>query len=260
MSDEVPTPQSLPDDKPDAGPVDSTGQSPAEEASTDAVASAESAEAAESGEAAGKRKKLPHPREVIDRLAEAWPEAFSRDPRAVRPLAIGILKQILADRPQALDGLNSQAIRRGVKFYTSSIAYHRAMLTATHRVALDGSQADEITEDMRAHAREELERIPKPARKSRGKSEPEGESTESRPRRNRRRRGRDDSGAEGPRGDRPPRRARSDRSAGGKGNGPGSSRPPQADGSAKEMAKSPAQEPQTMEEKLARLARHFSGE
>jgi len=190
---------------------------------------------AENGEKAVK-KKGPHPREVITQLAEAWPAAFFRDAREVKPLAIGVLKQMLANRPESLEGLNSQAIRRGVKFYTSSIAYHRAMLTASHRVNLDGSQSDEITQDMREHAQQQLAAIPRPERKPRAKKSVEGEGE------GRRRRGGERAGKKGAE-----QRASSRRRPGGK---PASPRAPAA------AAKQPAL---SMEDKLAQLARHFSG-
>ncbi|MFP4155223.1 MAG: ProQ/FINO family protein [Halothiobacillaceae bacterium] len=268
MSDEASNPQPPVGETPQTPPgAESSAGSPVCEAEAEAASSAESTPEG-AGEAQPKKKRLPHPREVIDRLIEAWPEVFTRDPRAVRPLAIGILKQILAARPETLDGLNSQAIRRGVKFYTSSIAYHRAMLNATHRVALDGSQADEITEDMREHARKELERIPKPVRKSR-KPEGEGSTEASRPRRARRRRAGDgaeqgaDGGADSAPGDRSSRPGRGGNEGKGRQRGPGGGR--RSDRRSDEAVASdgkPAssEPPQTMEEKLAQLAKHFSGE
>jgi len=190
---------------------------------------------AENGEKAVKQKG-PHPREVIAQLAEAWPAAFFRNAREVKPLAIGVLKQILANRPESLQGLNSKAIRRGVKFYTSRIAYHRAMLTASHRVNLDGSQSDEITEDMREYAKQQLAVIPKPERKPRAKKSGEAEGQ------SRRRRGGERAGKKGAE-----QRASSRRRPGGK---LVSSRAPAA------AVKQPAL---SMEDKLAQLARHFSG-
>ena len=190
---------------------------------------------AENGEKAVKQKG-PHPREVIAQLAEAWPAAFFRNAREVKPLAIGVLKQILANRPESLQGLNSKAIRRGVKFYTNSIAYHRAMLTASHRINLDGSQSDEITEDMREYAQQQLALIPKPERKPRAKKSVEGEG------KGRRRRGGERAGRK-----RAEQRASSRRRPGGK---PVSPRAP---------AVAVKQSALSMEDKLAQLVRHFSG-
>lgn len=127
--------------------------------------------AASTAEAAGTEQKSPaeaadkeraprvHPRDVIARFAAAWPQAFSTEPKAVKPLTVGVLKQILANRPSELDGLNSQAIRAGMKFYASRMAYHIAMLNHSHRVDLAGEQAEEITDDMRTHAQEQLDAI-----------------------------------------------------------------------------------------------------
>ncbi|MGM0516896.1 MAG: ProQ/FINO family protein [Pseudomonadota bacterium] len=112
---------------------------------------------AENGQQA--KKPRVHPREAVKRFAAAWPEAFSEDPKQVKPLAIGILQQILAERPAELDGLNSREIRTGMKFYTSRLSYHYAMKNAEHRVDLKGEPAEAVDDKARAHADEQIKAI-----------------------------------------------------------------------------------------------------
>ncbi|MDA3877211.1 MAG: ProQ/FinO family protein [Halothiobacillus sp.] len=101
-------------------------------------------------------KKRIAPQAVVARLVIAWPQAFFNDPRAVKPLAIGTLQQILANRPEALEGLNSQAIRTGIKFYTSRLSYHYGMVNNTHRITLSGEAADEVDEKAREYAKAQI--------------------------------------------------------------------------------------------------------
>jgi len=148
----------------------------AENAAPEAVASEAVASEAVASEAAAsqegaKAKPRVHPKDVVARFAAAWPEGFTTDPKAVKPLTVGVLKQILANRPAELDGLNSQAIRAGMKYYASRMAYHIAVLNHTHRVDLAGEQAEEITDDMRTHAQEQLDAIKALRAEKSGKAE-----------------------------------------------------------------------------------------
>ena len=109
----------------------------------------------------GQQAKKPrvHPRDAVKQFAAAWPEAFSEDPKQVKPLAIGILQKILADRPAELEGLNSREIRTAMKFYTSRLSYHYAMKNAEHRVDLQGKPAEPVDDKARAHADEQIKAI-----------------------------------------------------------------------------------------------------
>lgn len=107
-------------------------------------------------EASTSVKKRVHPREVIAHLAAAWPSAFFLEPRSVKPLTIGVLQQILANRPAELEGLNSQAIRTGIKFYTSRLSYHYGMVHNTHRITLAGEPAEEVDEKAREFAKTQI--------------------------------------------------------------------------------------------------------
>lgn len=105
---------------------------------------------------AGAAKKRIPPQAVVAQLIAAWPLAFFNDPRAVKPLAIGTLQQILANRPAALEGFNSHAIRTGIKFYTSRLSYHYGMVNNTHRITLAGEAADEVDDKAREFAKTQI--------------------------------------------------------------------------------------------------------
>lgn len=123
------------------------------------------------------KKPRVHPRQAVKQFSQAWPEVFSADFKNVKPLAIGILQEILKQRPAELDGLNSQAIRSAMKFYTSRLAYHHAMLKHEHRINLDGSEAETIDDGAREHAQAQIEAIQK-VRAERQKNDDETENTE----------------------------------------------------------------------------------
>jgi ProP effector len=108
---------------------------------------------------AGSAKKRIPPQAVVAQLIAAWPLAFFNDPRAVKPLAIGTLQQILANRPAALEGFNSHAIRTGLKFYTSRLSYHYGMVHNTHRITLAGEAADEVDDKAREFAKTQIAAI-----------------------------------------------------------------------------------------------------
>ncbi|MGE4355955.1 ProQ/FINO family protein [Halothiobacillus sp.] len=216
------------------------------------------------------KKRVP-PQEVIARLVAAWPSAFFAEPRSVKPLTIGVLQQILANRPAELDGLNSHAIRTGIKFYTSRLSYHYGMVHNTHRITLAGEPAEEVDDKAREFAKAQIVAI-KQQREARQKASqaeqnPEDaasgaqaadESAEGKkPSRSKQaRKPRPANGSEGkgrdadagtPSGQRP-RRPRRDQA-----------RPPRSDKpvASATQAAAPATENLSMEEKLARLAQHF---
>lgn len=211
------------------------------------------------------KKRVP-PQEVIARLVAAWPLAFFSEPRSVKPLTIGVLQQILADRPAGLEGLNSHAIRTGIKFYTSRLSYHYGMVHNTHRITLAGETAEEVDDKAREFAKTQIVAI-KQQREARqatqnpsdavsgeqaaddsaeGKKPPRAkQARKSRPASGSEGKGRDgDTGA--PSGQRPSRPRRDQ------------ARPPRADKPAASGAQAaPATENLSMEEKLSRLAQHF---
>jgi len=76
------------------------------------------------------------------------------------PLAIGIDRQVLAQMPE----LSKKALRLAMRNHTQSTRYLKTMEKATVRLNLDGSNADEVTDENRSHASELLrERFKKQA-------------------------------------------------------------------------------------------------
>ncbi|MDD3609594.1 MAG: ProQ/FINO family protein [Halothiobacillaceae bacterium] len=209
-------------------------------------ASASEASANETGKP---RDKGPHPREVIARLAEAYPLAFFTEGRKVQPLAIGTLQALLSARSPLLEGLNSQAIRRALRYYTGGLAYHRAVLGSTHRIDLNGEAAGEITEEMKTHAQAQIDLIPKPERAPRRREATEGEGETRRPRKPRREGKSDGTAAAAPSGGEVRRKPRRD------GEGRGPRRAPHArPKAAGEAPRSPAQHTAPREDKPAEQA------
>lgn len=197
---------------------------------------------------AGNQPKKPrvHPREAVKQFEAAWPEAFSSDPKQVKPLAIGILQQILAERPAELDGLNSKAIRAAMKFYTSRLSYHIAMKDAEHRVDLKGEPAEPVDDKARGHAEEQIKAIHAARDAKRAEQGETEKAGEKKPRRPRKGKGKPADGK--------------DSKAAGRGQGEkrrGERRPNKGDESRKETRPDPALKNMSMEEKLDRLAQRF---
>jgi ProP effector len=231
-------------------PVDDASMTPDTEAASEQALESNAAEnaapEATASQEGAKAKPRVHPKDVVARFATAWPEAFSTDPKAVKPLTVGVLKQILANRPAELDGLNSQAIRAGMKYYASRMAYHIAVLNHSHRVDLAGEQAEEITDDMRTHAQEQLDAIKALRAEKSGKAD--GDKPRKKGSGPRRKGPRDGDAAEG-------------RSTGGrrkKGPQRSSDRRRHEAGGRGQAAEAPKMDENlSMEEKLARLAERF---
>ena len=68
--------------------------------------------------------------------------------REFRPLAIGLDKLIRAEMPE----IAVKSLRQALAFHTKSTPYLKAMASATVRYNLDGSEADAVTDEHRAHA------------------------------------------------------------------------------------------------------------
>ncbi len=113
----------------------------------------------DSAKADQKRERAQRTREFLDALIQRYPDCFSKDPARVQPLAIGIQKPLraaLADDPE-LKETPGWLVRQALALYTRSPAYLEATLNATHRVNLDGSQADAVSDQAREFARERRE-------------------------------------------------------------------------------------------------------
>jgi hypothetical protein len=72
-------------------------------------------------------------RELLDVLRDRWPRAFPRDYRQVRPLALGISRDIATHLPEQPCGRISSAI--GIFQYLTGPAYFRAVLRGGHATA-----------------------------------------------------------------------------------------------------------------------------
>lgn len=235
------------------------------EAPVDAVADESNADSEQKVEKSAK-KRVP-PQEVVARLVAAWPLAFFSDPRSVKPLAIGVLQQILAARPAELEGLNSHAIRTGIKFYTSRLSYHYGMVHNTHRITLAGESAEEVDDKAREFAKAQILAIKQQREARHAAQNPPGDTVG------------EAGGDESAEGKKPPRakQGRKPRPAPrGEGKARGEStdgspsaqrprrprrdqlRPPRAEKrAATEAPAASSTENLSMEEKLARLAQHF---
>ena len=87
---------------------------------------------------------------LLAELRTRWPHLFTRPV----PLAKGINKMIAAEMGSAAPP--RQALGRALSYWTQGRAYLEAVAAGTHRMALDGLDAGEPTEDERQHAREVL--------------------------------------------------------------------------------------------------------
>ena len=145
-------PVSLPvaaDAAPESAPVAAT----AEEPSTDAAAPANSepAESAEPAEPAETAAKAPL-EDCGPQLKKLYPALFSNPPK---PLKLRIQADIQARSPGQFTKPQLSAFLRR---YTGSHAYLNALVKATHRFDLDGNPGDELSDEHRNAATEELQR------------------------------------------------------------------------------------------------------
>lgn len=104
-------------------------------------------------------------RKLLKELQEKF--AVFRD---CQPLAIGIDKQVIAQMPE----VSRKLLRTALGIHTHSLRYLKEMEKATMRHNLDGSAADEVTEEHRAHAGVSLkERLKKNAEQHKAKRKAE---------------------------------------------------------------------------------------
>ncbi len=250
-------PEVTTDSTPEATPEPPDESAPAEAEPTDATPA--EATSAETAPTEGNQPKKPrvHPREAVKQFEAAWPEVFSSDPKQVKPLAIGILQQILADRPAELDGLNSKAIRAAMKFYTSRLSYHIAMKNAEHRVDLKGEPAEPVDDKARSHAEEQIKAIHDARDAKRAEQGETEDGGEKKPRRSRKPAGKGPrkaanagQGEKGEKGD--------TAKSGQEGSKRRGNRQPNKSGEQRKSEQSdPALKNLSMEEKLDRLAQRF---
>lgn len=113
-------------------------------------------------QAQSKREKLKQKQqaanELLAKLCVEYPDVFPKagQGRAV-PLAIGlhkVLQPIVAEW-----GFNSMTLRAAMFNYTRQLRYQNALLYASHRLNLDGTQAEEITQEQKEAAKQEIAKI-----------------------------------------------------------------------------------------------------
>jgi sRNA-binding protein len=93
-------------------------------------------------------------RELLEVFCERWPQAFPRDFHQVKPLAIGIHKDIAARLPE-------QPLRRisaviAIFQRLAGAAYYRAILRGGPRYALDGTSRGEVAPAEQEQAKRDL--------------------------------------------------------------------------------------------------------
>lgn len=109
----------------------------------------------------------------IERLAEAFPQAFFIYEARRRPLKVGIRDDILA----ALDGaMDARELAIVLRFYSSNRGYLRACRAGAPRIDLEGNPAGAVTAEEATHAVERLQaRAAKQARKAMAAPSPKPE-------------------------------------------------------------------------------------
>ena len=106
-----------------------------------------------------KRQRAERTRAFLEQLINHYPDCFTRDRDRIRPLAIGIQQQVrsaVAEQPELQD-TPAWLIRQALALYTRSPAYLDATIARRRRINLDGSDADDITDEAVAYATERRE-------------------------------------------------------------------------------------------------------
>jgi len=90
---------------------------------------------------------------TLDWLVATFPNAFSRKPKEIKPLKIGILEDIY----QHLDNLNypefnKQDIKQAIQFYSSSPMYLNCQKEDSARVDLFGQEVDVVNHEQAKYA------------------------------------------------------------------------------------------------------------
>ncbi len=99
--------------------------------------------------------KRPHPRTDLKSLAEAFTGIDLATPK---PLAIGSHAEALKTCTAQL-GWSNNRTRAVLAYYTGSLRYLWATVEDTHRINLDGTEAQPIAEADRVHAKTRLAAI-----------------------------------------------------------------------------------------------------
>jgi len=102
-----------------------------------------------------KQRRAERAREFEAMLIARYPDCFSRQKAAVRPLAVGIQEQLRDALARATDIETppNWIIKQALARYTRSPAYLDAIIAGHHRVDLEGRDAGAVTEAAQANAR-----------------------------------------------------------------------------------------------------------
>lgn len=101
-----------------------------------------------------KQRRAERARDFVTELTRRFPECFTTDRRQVKPLAIGIQKELRAalDADPALAETPNWLVKQALARYTRSPAYLEAIMAGTPRIDLHGRPAGEVTDEARQHA------------------------------------------------------------------------------------------------------------
>lgn len=90
--------------------------------------------------------------ELLATLTEKFPAAFPADPKAIRPLKIGIHQDLKAALPE----VDRKALRQAMSYHTRRLAYLRAVERGGERIDLNGNPVEPVTPGQQVHATEKL--------------------------------------------------------------------------------------------------------
>jgi len=138
-------------DAPDAAPDDATAQDASEPIAADAEAT-DAPGAPDAADGATGQAGRPPQEDAGPQLRKLYPALFSNPPK---PLKLRIQADIQARSPGQFTKPQLSAFLRR---YTGSHAYLNALVKATHRFDLDGNPGDELSDEHRNAAVEELAR------------------------------------------------------------------------------------------------------
>ncbi len=97
-------------------------------------------------------------KKLLETLYERFPKVFMR-PGHGKPvvLAVGLHKEL---QPLLAEwGFDNATLRMALSWYTRQLRYQRALIDNTHRIALNGEAAEEITEEQKKLALEKVTEI-----------------------------------------------------------------------------------------------------
>lgn len=123
-----------------------------------------------------KQRRTERTKAFVAELVKRYPRCFTHERKSIRPLAIGIqetLREDLKADPQWSDTPN-WLIKQALARYTHSPMYLDAVAARRKRVALDGSDAGEVTAEARDHARARREEQKKQATQRRRQERAQG--------------------------------------------------------------------------------------